>query len=136
MIYLSQATEPLPETALATLLHKARLHNQHAQLSGLLLYADQHFLQVLEGFEPELDELYARIRADPRHCHVRTLAYGLAARRAFPDWRMGYALADADALAKGTGFLPLTAAPGLAAHPSEELAQRLRRFARGRARDG
>ena len=135
LIYHSQATVPLSEEALANLLREARQHNQAAQLSGLLLYAQDQFLQVLEGPEEEINALYARIQSDPRHHNVRTLASGNAQQRVFPDWRMGYAVSDAATITTATGFLPLPATPGLAAHPSEELAQLLRDFALGRAQD-
>ncbi|GAB2709244.1 hypothetical protein GCM10011495_12850 [Hymenobacter frigidus] len=39
------------------LLRKARHYNQQANISGLLLYANGQFLQVLEGPEPALSDL-------------------------------------------------------------------------------
>ena len=136
LVYRSHASRALHEVTLTTLLRKARLHNQSAQLSGLLLFAQSQFLQVLEGPEPALSELYARIRADPRHFEVRTLAYGPIERRVFPDWRMAYAPVDRSVLEGATGFMSLSAAPGLTAHPPEGLALLLRDFAQGRAQDG
>jgi hypothetical protein len=135
LVYRSQASRAVHEVTLTSLLRKARLFNQQARLSGLLLFAKGQFLQVLEGPEPVLSALYSRIKADPRHFEVRTLAYGPIAARTFPDWRMAYAPASADVLDKATGFLPLPTVPGLAAHPSEEMAQMLRDFAEGRAQD-
>jgi hypothetical protein len=135
LIYRSQASRAVHEVTLLPLLRKARLHNERTRLGGLLLYANGEFLQVLEGPEPALSQLYARIQADPRHYAVRTLAYGPIAERAFPDWRMAYVATDAKVLEKITGFLPLAAAPGLAAHPTKEVAQLLHEFAQGRAHD-
>ena len=128
LIYRSQASRAVHEVTLPPLLQRARQHNQQANLSGLLLYASGQFLQVLEGPEPALSSLYARIRTDPRHFAVHTLAYGPVAERAFADWRMAYAPADQNFLEKITGFMPLAAAPGLTAHPSAELTQLLREF--------
>jgi hypothetical protein len=135
LIYRSQASRAVHEVTLTSLLRKARLFNQQAHLSGLLLYAKGQFLQVLEGPEPALSALYHRIQADPRHFEVRTLAYGPIQSRAFPDWRMAYVPVNPDFLEKTTGFLSLPAVPGLAAHPSEELVRLLRDFAEGRAQD-
>lgn len=135
LIYRSQAAHALHDGALAALLHKARLHNQQARLSGMLLFAKEEFLQVLEGAEPALSDLYARIRADPRHHSVRTLAYGPVEARSFPDWRMGFAMTDAAFVAQVTGFLPLVTAPGLAVRPPTAVSQLLRDFAQGRAQD-
>ena len=135
LIYRSQASRAVHEVTLPPLLRKARLHNEHARLGGLLLHANGEFMQVLEGPEPALSQLYARIQADPRHFAVRTLAYGPIAGRAFPDWRMAYAPADARALEKVVGFSPFKDVPGLVAHPAEDLAQRLHDFVQGRAHD-
>ena len=129
LVYRSQATQPLAAAALVTLLENARANNQHYLLTGLLLYAEEEFMQVLEGPEPALSELYERIQADPRHYHVRTLHYAPIKKRAFPDWRMGFARPSAAAFRQATGFLPLEATPGLAAHPPRELWQQLREFA-------
>ncbi len=135
LIYHSKASRAVHEVTLPPLLRKARLHNERRRIGGLLLYANSEFMQVLEGPEPALSQLYARIQADPRHYAVRTLAYGPIAERAFPDWRMAYAPADTKVLEKVTGFLPLKSAPGLAAHPASEVTQLLQDFARGRASD-
>lgn len=135
LVYSSRASGNFRDSALTALLRQARAHNQQARLSGLLLYGQGQFLQVLEGAEPTLSELYARIQADPRHRDVRLLAYGPIAARSFPDWRMGFAATDENLVAKVTGFLPLPAAPGLAAHPPTALGQLLRDFARGQAQD-
>ena len=134
LIYRSWATHVFNEAALAEMLHIARQHNQQARLTGLLLYAQKQFLQVLEGPEPALSTLYVRIQADLRHGHVHLLAYGPIAARAFPDWRMGFAPQNAT-LPELTGFLPLATAPGLTTHPPAELARLLRDFAHGRAHD-
>lgn len=135
LVYRSRARFDFTDAALNALLHKARLHNQQASLSGILLYCEKQFLQVLEGTEPDLSDLYARIQADPRHHHVRTLVYGPIRTRAFPDWRMAFLKTDADTLGYITGAMPLAAAPGLTAHPSEELGKLLRDFAQGRAQE-
>lgn len=135
LIYRSHASRAVHQVTLTALLRKARQHNQLARLGGLLLFANGQFLQVLEGPEPALSDLYARIRADSRHYDVQTLAYGPIAERAFPDWRMAYAHADGDFFEEVTGFLPLAAAPGLTAHPPPELRRLLRDFAQGVAQD-
>ena len=129
LIYRSQATPMLHEADLPILMQKARSYNYQEELGGLLLYFQGQFLQVLEGPEPALSNLYARIQADPRHHDLHKLSYDPIAARTFPDWRMGFATATADLLERVTGVLPLLAAPGLAAHPPEELALLLRDFA-------
>ena len=133
LIYRSQASRAVHEVTLAPLLRKARQYNQQANLSGLLVHANGQFLQVLEGPEPALSDLYARIQDDPRHYDVYTLTYGTVPERAFADWRMAYAPANEAFFKEITGFLPLAATPGLTAHPSAEVVHLLQEFMSGAA---
>ncbi|MFD2785818.1 BLUF domain-containing protein [Hymenobacter rubripertinctus] len=133
LVYHSQATHALRPAALNALLEKARAHNQYRLLTGLLLYADEQFMQVLEGPDPALSALYEEIKTDPLHHHVRTLHYAPIRRRAFPDWRMGFAQLSGETFRQATGFLTLEATPGLAAHPPQALWEQLREFAQGAA---
>ena len=131
LIYRSQASRAVHEVTLPPLLRKARQHNQDTAITGVLLYAKGQFLQVLEGPEPELSRLYARIKADPRHFAIRTLAYGPLAERAFPDWRMAYAPASAEFIDRASSYLNLEVAPSSAPPPSPALFQLLRDFVEG-----
>ena len=135
LIYRSQASRAVHEVTLGALLRKGRLHNEQADLTGLLLYAKGQFLHVLEGPEPALSDLFARISDDRRHYDVRTLSYGPVEARSFPEWRMGYATADVALFDQVTQFLELANTPGLTPPPSEEMNQLLRDYAQPRAQD-
>ncbi|SDY16403.1 BLUF domain-containing protein [Hymenobacter psychrophilus] len=135
LVYQSQATPPFTAATLQALLRNARTHNQAHHLTGLLLYVEGQFLQVIEGPEPALSKLYNQIRQDSRHTEVGTISYEPIPARAFPDWRMGYALVSPAELKQATGFLPLAQSPGFAAHPPAELWELLRGFAQGVAVD-
>jgi hypothetical protein len=89
VLYHSRATAPLPETELRDLLTRARAYNAAHGISGLLLYSDGCFVQVLEGDEAAVKDVYARIQRDPRHQVVVTVREGLGPRR-FADWGMGF----------------------------------------------
>jgi hypothetical protein len=56
----------------------------------MLLYKDGNFLQVLEGEEETVRNLYTKIGGDPRHHGLLTLIQGPLAERQFPDWSMGF----------------------------------------------
>lgn len=90
LIYLSQATVPFDDSQLERLLTQARHFNAMHNLTGLLLYGNDQFFQVLEGDEIAVRTLYERIRQDPRHRNVTTYADKAIATRAFPDWHMAY----------------------------------------------
>ena len=49
LIYASSATKAMSQDELKALLAKARTNNQRDNITGMLLYNDGNFLQVLEG---------------------------------------------------------------------------------------
>jgi hypothetical protein len=69
--------------------------NHHLGLSGALLVWQDTFVQVLEGDETRVRELYATIAADPRHEQVETLDESVVSARAFGRWAMAH-VSDAE----------------------------------------
>ncbi|WP_230688410.1 BLUF domain-containing protein [Hymenobacter jeongseonensis] len=90
VLYRSLATQPFTETQLEDLLASARPFNAANQLTGLLLYSEGRFVQVLEGPEAAVRALYARIQQDPRHNHVVTVSEGPGPGRRFGEWGMAF----------------------------------------------
>ncbi len=112
LIYASQATRPMIAAELTALLATARANNERMRLTGLLLYSNQSFLQVLEGEGDALDEVYDAISKDPRHEKLRLLMRAPADRRRYPEWSMGFEHVDEDALVERLpGFRPATRYP-------------------------
>ena len=90
LIYRSAATVPFSERQLADLLRRARDNNAKLGLTGLLLYDDGSFLQVLEGEREPLLSIYGRILKDRRHDKVTKLLERHLDDRGFGDWQMGF----------------------------------------------
>lgn len=90
-IYASTASRAYGPQELADMLTVARARNLARGVSGILLYIDGSFFQVLEGEAEVVDALYQRIAEDPRHFRVTTIMRERIARRAFADWSMGFA---------------------------------------------
>lgn len=91
LVYCSAATRPFDRDAFARLLSGAREHNGRIGVTGMLLFADGSFFQVLEGPPEVVDALFEHIRHDPRHERVTVIIREVIARRAFADWTMGFA---------------------------------------------
>jgi hypothetical protein len=89
-IYASAAARPFSTSDLAELLRSSRERNARLGLTGMLLYAEGSFLQVLEGAGASVDALVGKIEADPRHEQVTVIIREPIARRAFSDWSMGF----------------------------------------------
>lgn len=90
IVYASTATVPFSDVDLALLLAGSRIRNDERGLSGLLLYRNGQFMQVLEGPEPAVRALLATIAEDPRHSGVRALHEERIDDRRFGSWAMGY----------------------------------------------
>jgi hypothetical protein len=93
-IYTSIAVSAIEAAELDAILETSRVNNRAADVSGMLLYSDRSFFQVLEGAEEAVDAVYARIAADPRHRDLRTLVLEPITKRGFADWAMGHAEAN------------------------------------------
>ncbi len=91
LIYTSTATRVFDDQDLIELLLKARENNQRLGLTGMLLYTQGSFFQVLEGKPAALEELFQSISRDERHTSVTTIIREPIPKRSFGDWTMGYA---------------------------------------------
>ena len=90
IIFVSTATSMLSELALFELLCTTRARNERRGLTGLLLYSDGRFMEVLEGPESDVREVFESILRDPRHKNVDLLRFEWLEQRHFLDWRMGF----------------------------------------------
>jgi hypothetical protein len=90
LVYASSAVTPFLKSELVELLARSRKRNAHLKLTGMLLYKDGNFLQVLEGDEAAVRERYGAIVRDPRHRGHFVLLQGNQEERQFPDWSMGF----------------------------------------------
>ena len=94
LIYVSTSRTAMEEEELITLLEHSRAKNHARNITGLLIYHQTKFFQLLEGSKAEIDHLFGRIKKDPRHEKVVPLIRELADSRDFPDWSMGFKRLD------------------------------------------
>ena len=104
-IYCSATTKRAFSPAdLATLLAECREKNSKAGLTGMLLYSEGTFFQVLEGDRPVVEDLLERLTKDKRHERVRKIILEPIEERAFTQWTMGYAKVTKQELAEIPGL--------------------------------
>jgi hypothetical protein len=97
LVYTSYAIPPFDEANLVELLNQARNHNKKEEITGMLLHLNGKFIQVLEGDQKKVKQLYHRIENDERHKRVTLLLEGESANRIFDKWSMGFkSLSDTD----------------------------------------
>ena len=90
LVYLSRASRRFSQSDLTDLLAQSRRDNLADGITGLLLYAEGHFMQLLEGSKEKIESLMLRIESDPRHHDVRILEGGPVACRQFSEWSMAF----------------------------------------------
>jgi Sensors of blue-light using FAD len=89
-IYASAARRNFDTAELMELLQAARKHNDEAGLTGMLLYTEGSFFQVLEGAPGAVEALYSRIELDSRHEQVTRIVTEAIPSRSFAHWTMGF----------------------------------------------
>jgi Sensors of blue-light using FAD len=90
IIYASTAARAFSVRDLSGLLAGARARNRARDISGLLVYHDGVFLEVLEGAAGDVQPLYLKIASDPRHTSCRLLLRTVVEEREFGEWSMGF----------------------------------------------
>ena len=88
-IYTSQARQPFSTVQLTALQTQCQEHNKQHQITGMLLYDNQKFMQVLEGEQAAVEALFDKIKQDPRHQHIEALIHNPIKKRNFATWDMG-----------------------------------------------
>lgn len=89
LLYHSRAASWVGDTELQDLLAWSQAYNASQGITGLLLYSEGYFVQVLEGTAEAVTELFARIQQDTRHTQVVAVRQGPGPRR-FGEWSMGF----------------------------------------------
>ena len=105
IVYQSTALGHLTANDLRSLLRQCRANNLRNGITGLLLYCNGNFLQVLEGPPEPVRQLYENIRADLRHTSVVTLSDGPVERRIFMDWTMGFQYLSGEDFNRLVGYI-------------------------------
>lgn len=96
LIYSSVATRPLGDDDLAHLLEQSRRSNEQEAVTGVLLYRNGYFLQLLEGPDAAVRAKLDRIKHDDRHTKVRVILEDHIDQRQFPEWTMGFPSSESD----------------------------------------
>lgn len=102
--YTSIASHLMTHEELIALLKQAREENAKRGITGMLLYMEGCFFQVLEGERETLEALYVKIARDKRHHHVIKLIEEPIDVRGFAAWSMGYRHVTREELAQESGL--------------------------------
>jgi hypothetical protein len=73
-----------------SVLRVAEQRNQQMQISGMLCWSGEFFLQCLEGDRAAVTQCFSRIAVDPRHHSVELILSAPTTARWFSQWGMGF----------------------------------------------
>jgi hypothetical protein len=90
MAYISASSKPFSKAELRGLLKQANERNAKARTTGMMLYKNGRFMQILEGPKAAVKTTFGRISKDPRHYGIILLIKETAEERHFPDWPMAF----------------------------------------------
>ena len=105
IIYMSHAQEAMSDNELAVLLQQARRNNEQQGITGVLVYGDNQFLQVMEGESAVITQLYDHIARDSRHDRLIKMADKYIEQRSFADWSMAFHALPAEQFAHLAGYV-------------------------------
>lgn len=90
LIYSSQAAPGLATADLEVMLAESRLRNRARGITGVLVFVDGVFLQILEGEKQAVLDLMGTIALDPRHSDIKVFHEQESDERSFAAWNMAY----------------------------------------------
>ncbi len=88
--YVSLSRAPLEPKVLSDILKVSARNNERDGITGVLMYHNELFFQVLEGEDRAVGQCYNRISIDPRHSSIVKNLDETVEVRSFSDWLMGY----------------------------------------------
>jgi hypothetical protein len=96
LVYMSKASFVFDAEQLQRLQTTSQRNNEEFGITGLLVFCNGYFIQLLEGIEHHVTSLYSVIKNDSRHTDVTTLLSRNSEKRIAEEWSMGLYLPGSD----------------------------------------
>lgn len=107
LVYSSMASPLFTKEDVENILQVSREKNREHGITGVLLYKSGSVVQVLEGREAAVRQLYTNIERDRRHRDVTLIYTHQISRREFSDWTMGFNCVELAWEKRPEGFNPV-----------------------------
>ena len=104
LTYVSASKGAWTDAVLADILEVSRRNNAREDITGLLVYKSGNILQILEGEEASVRQMYRVIESDERHHLVTLLFVWPIEERSFPDWSMAFRKVETEENRSFDGF--------------------------------
>ena len=90
VIYVSEKTDTSSDS-LTDIYDISQKNNSESGISGCLLIGSNSYLQLLEGPDSAVENLYSKIKMDSRHKKVKKLFEQHIEEKSFSSWSMKFA---------------------------------------------
>ncbi len=130
LLYESIATTSMTLEDVINMLEKCNQQNYEIRLSGLLVFHNHRFMQLLEGSKSSVDFIMQKIRKDTRHSNLKILHESESMERSMGAWAMAFTMntSNVEALSAYPFFLSITDAREITGTMKRELSQHFTRF--------
>jgi hypothetical protein len=88
--YISDSRINKSLTDFNNLIVKAKSNNTKNNITGILVYKNNNFLQVLEGHTETVDSVFDKIRMDQRHQNIFKIINTSIDERFFEEYEFGF----------------------------------------------
>lgn len=88
VVYHCRASRPMSRRDLQAIREASVRNNQRDQITGMLIYGWQQFVQIIEGSDSALMSLLGRITRDDRGLSVELSAIESIETRSYANWSM------------------------------------------------
>ena len=89
LVYVSNRKPSCTQEEIDKILDSCKKNNPSLNITGVLLYSETKFIQLVEGEANVIMSLYDKIKLDSRHSNPMMISYGPIKDKAFPSWHMG-----------------------------------------------
>jgi hypothetical protein len=90
LLHVIFAIRLMDNDELLTLHQLSQKNNEKSEITGMLLYQEDNFMQMIEGNKAGVLELYDKVAMDKRHKDMYKIMSGQINKRNFNDWSMGF----------------------------------------------
>ena len=92
--YISSASKSLENLNLKHLYNTSKINNAQQHITGILIYQNGNFLQILEGENKTINKLYRLIKSDNRHTNILQIINKSILAPIFEDYQTGFSIVD------------------------------------------
>jgi Sensors of blue-light using FAD len=88
LVYVSTRKPNCTGEEIEKIVESCRKNNAPLKITGVLLYSETKFIQLVEGEAKTIMGLYDKIKKDNRHTNPVMISYNPINEKSFPSWHM------------------------------------------------